>query len=112
MAYVDYFRRRRDASLHHLFFVVPTEGREAEVQRVVQAAMPPRGECCRIWTTSIGRLRSGGPLAPIWQEVSPHGSGRLGLGQMPGLPRSARQTEDCIGKPAWWERRPGGGEGA
>jgi hypothetical protein len=111
-AYVDYFRRRRDASLHHLFFVVPTEGREAEVQRVVRAAMPPRGECCRIWTTSIGRLRSEGPLAPIWQEVSPHPSGHVGLWQMPGLPRSARQTEDCIGKPAWWERRPGGGEGA
>jgi len=112
MAYVDHFRRRRNASLHHVFFVVPTERREAEVQRVARAAMPARGECCRIWTTSTDRLRSEGPLAPIWQEVSPQSSGRVGLWRMPGLPRSARPAEDCIGKPGWWERRPGGGEGA
>ena len=40
------------------------------------------------------------------------GDGRIRLVELPARPGAGLRVEDCVGKPGWWERRPGGGEGA
>jgi len=58
------------------------------------------------------RALEGKPGDPPWLD----GRGleqddRRSLTELPGRPRGALQVEDCLGKPGWWERRPGGTEG-
>jgi hypothetical protein len=66
-------------------------------------------ENCRFWTiTTAFVAAAAGPLGDVWA-----GSGRrVSIVDMAGLPRSDRQVGDCIGKQAWWLRRPGGGGGS
>lgn len=111
-AYVTYFRGRRDARAHHVLFVAPTDRREAELRRVIADVLPRTAECCRFWTATAPFLEVEGPLGRIWLEVGSPEPCLLAVGEMAGCPRSNRQVADCIGKPRWWERRPGGGEGA
>ncbi len=111
-AYVSYFRGRRGASRHHVLFVAPTDRREGELRRVIAGALTQAAECCRFWTTTAAFIKNEGPQGRIWLEVQSSRPGLVAFGQMPGAPRSDRRVEDCIGKPGWWERRPGGGEGA
>ncbi len=110
--YVSYFHGLRGARLRHVLIVTPTDRREAEVRRVFASALPQAGECCRFWTTTLAFLQREGPLGRIWLEVGSAAPGLVAFDQMPGSGRSDRRVEDCIGKPGWWERRPGGGEGA
>jgi hypothetical protein len=35
---------------------------------------------------------------------------RIAFRQLPPMDDTDRSTADCIGKPLWWERRPGGGQ--
>ena len=37
---------------------------------------------------------------------------RIAFADMPGFPRGTHAATECIAKPEWWKRRPGGGEGA
>ena len=81
-------------------------------RRVVASLIPRSGECCRFWTTTVAFVESEGPLGRIWLEIGSSQPGLVALNALPGTARSDRPVEHCIGKPAWWEHRPGGGEGA
>jgi hypothetical protein len=91
--------------------VAPTDQREEQVVRVSFSVLPRGRECCRVWTTTTARLGTSGPLGNVWRGVE-RSTARIALPFMAGRPRSTRRVEDCIGKPRWWERRPGGGQGA
>ena len=110
--YVEYFQGRSNAELNHVLFVASTPAREGVIQSTIARRLPAgHRPCCRFWTTSLDRLQEEGPLAAIWSAVggSPD---RLRLAGLSARVRSERSAADCIGKPAWWERRVGGGEGA
>jgi Replication-relaxation len=94
----------------NVLVVVTRPPREASVRRAIAAAAHDRGGA-RFWTAHAGLLRDRGPLGPIWQEVG-GADDRIALGDLPRSRTTGLRIEDCIGKPGWWERRPGGGEGA
>jgi hypothetical protein len=95
----------------NVLVVVPGATREASIREAIGRGLPA-GRSLRFWTTQAGLLRDRGPLGPVWLEVGGRGTDRLQLAALPARARSSRRVEDCIGKPTWWERRPGGGEGA
>ncbi len=111
MGYVSYFRGRRQAELHHVLFVAPTRVREGELHDLISPVFPPNVNLCRFWTTAIETVSSLGWLGAVWLEISGPAR-RLAFADMPGFPRGARAVGDAIAKTRWWERRPGGGEGA
>ena len=95
----------------NVLVVVPGQTREASVRDAIDRSLAGQ-RSVRFWTTHAGLLRERGPLGELWLEVGGRGPDRLQLAALPGRPRSGRRVEDCVGKPTWWERRPGGGEGA
>ena len=108
-AYIAYFRGRPQASCNHVLFVVPTEQRRHQVEGVARRLVETSVECCRVWTAWRHDLTLNGPLNRVWAGIG--GSTRVGIPDMPSRPAGSRPLADCIGKPRWWERRPGGGEG-
>ena len=109
-AYIAYFRGRPQASCNHVLFVVPTEQRRRQVEGVAHRLVETSVECCRIWTALRHDLALNGPLSRVWAGIS-ESTTRVGIPEMPSRPAGSRPLADCIGKPLWWERRPGGGEG-
>jgi hypothetical protein len=122
-SYVAYFKHFRDAEKHHVLFVVPNHDREDNLQYVTWQERPDYSldTCCSFWTTPSDRLRWWGPLCTIWLKVEnraaeppPIGITRVGqripFKLLPPMEDNDRSTDDCIGKPSWWERRPGGGQ--
>lgn len=122
-AYVRYFGLFRNSELHHVLFVTPGEGREEVIHQAIRRERPRfnRDSCCSFWTTTAPRLHAGGPLGRIWLHVDwkadpADDNSDLGLrlrtwfAQLPPIEPSTRSIEDCIGKPRWWDRRPGGGQ--
>ncbi len=109
--YITYFRGRRRADLHHVLFVAPTRVREGELHDLISPVLPTTVNLCRFWTTAVETISSLGWLGAVWLQIaeSPH---RHAFADMPGFPRRPRLASDCIAKPEWWKRRPGGGEGA
>jgi hypothetical protein len=95
----------------NVLVVVPAATREPSVRSAIERSLPER-RAVRFWTTSVGLLRDHGTLGDVWLEVGARGDGRIGLASLPAHGRSGRRVEDCLGKPGWWEQRPGGGEGA
>ena len=123
VSYVAYFKHYRDADKHHVLFVVPNDEREDSLQYETWRGRPNYSldTCCSFWTTTSDRLRRWGPLGTIWLKVEnraekppPIGITRVGqriaFRQLPPMDDTDRSTADCIGKPFWWERRPGGGQ--
>ena len=122
-SYVGYFEHFQNAELHHVLFVVPTDDREDKLQYTIWRERPRFGHdnCCSFWTTTANRLRQWGPQGAIWlnvknraPEAPPHDVTKLRRrspldGMAPMLPNE-RTISDCVGKPSWWERRPGGGQ--
>ena len=109
--YLDHFRGRQDAHLNHVLLVGPNWAREQTIAEATSRLRPAAGAGCRLWTSNQELLAEAGPLGPVWLDpASP--SRRSRLSEFDARPRSARRVEDSIAKPAWWERRPGGGEGA
>jgi hypothetical protein len=110
--YRTYFRGRQRATTTNVLFVVPSVSREEQVREEIAAVISGvASESCRFWTTTTERLQKEGPLGTIWRSTS----SRVGLkclAELPNQPRSAYSVDACIGKPAWWERRPAGGQGA
>ena len=111
IGYVTYFRGRRHADLHHVLFVAPTRMREGELHDFITPLLPQHVNICRFWTTAIETVSSLGWLGPVWLEIAGPPR-RYALADMPGSPRGTRAAGDSIAKARWWERRPGGGEGA
>jgi hypothetical protein len=99
------------ADATNVLIVVPGATREESIRGAIQRSLPDR-RSLRIWTTNAGLLHERGPLGQLWHEVAGRSHDRVPLTAMPAQRRSARSVEDCIGKPLWWERRPGGSEGA
>jgi hypothetical protein len=90
--------------------IVPSPTRERSVREAVARGLG-RTSTVRVWTTDARLLAERGPLAALWLEVGNAAGDRHRLTDLPGRERTARRVEDCIGKPMWWERRPGAGEG-
>ena len=122
-SYVGHFEHYRDAELHHVLFVVPTDDREDKLQHTIWRERPRFGHdsCCSFWTTTAYRLREWGPLGAIWLKVDIRASEapplsvtklrkRTALNQLPPIQPNERPIADCVGKPSWWECRPGGGQ--
>jgi hypothetical protein len=110
--YRTYFRGRQRAATTNVLFVVPSVSREAQIREEILAVIrDAANESCRFWTTTTERLQNAGPLGSIWRS-SVSGIGLKRLGDLPKQSRSSYLLEGCIGKPAWWERRPAGGQGA
>jgi len=112
--YVRHFLGRRGAELNHVLFLAPGPAREVAIRKVIDRLRPSesRGAICRFWTTNLAYLHDRGPLGDIWRSVDTEAAVRLALRGFAAQPLSGRRVEDCVGKPGWWERRPGGGEGA
>lgn len=109
-AYARYFRDQPEAFCNQVLFVVPTDERERQILVVLRRALSPSGQCCTFWTTTVARLAQEGPLGAIWAG---HGiDDRASMDEMPARKRGTHAAADSIAKPSWWERRPGGGEGA
>ena len=108
-AYAGYFNDKPNAGVNQILFVAPTEERERQILRLLADYVDRDDESCRFWTTTIASLAASGPLGSVWAG---RGSRRVGLKEMGGLPRSERDVEASVGKPAWWLRRPGGGAGS
>lgn len=122
-SYVGYFEHFRNAEQHHVLFVVPTDDREDKLQYAIWHGRPNLGSdnCCSFWTTTSDRLRWWGPLGTIWLKVENRASEppplsvtklgrRIPFKRLPPMQPNERTIAGCIGKPAWWERRPGGGQ--
>jgi hypothetical protein len=109
-AYLKYHAGRSRPETTHVLMVLPGPTREDSISERVRRALPARPSV-RFWTTHAALLRDQGPLGQVWREVAA-GAERIRLPELPGRPRTARRVEDCIAKPTWWERRPGGGGGA
>lgn len=93
-----------------LLVVVPAPTRERSVREAAARGLPP-ASAVRLWTTHAPLLAERGPLGDVWLECGVVAGERSRLTDLPGRPRTARRIDDCIGKPTWWERRPGAGEG-
>ena len=122
-SYVGHFEHYRDAELHHVLFVVPTDDREDKLQHTIWRERPRFGHdtCCSFWTTTAHRLRTWGPMGAIWLPVEIRATEappdqvtklrrRTPLNQLAPIQPNERAIADCIGKPSWWELRPGGGQ--
>ena len=122
-AYVGYYKHFRTAKQHHVLFVLPSDDREDNVHYTIWERRPHShsDNCCSFWTTTAYRLRWWGPLGAIWGSVNiravdppPYGitnvQDRARLNQMEPMNTNEGVISDCIGKPAWWERRPGGAQ--
>ncbi len=113
-AYRRHFEGRANADRHHVLFAAPGPAREEAIRRVIEQGSRRSGVTgCRFSTTNLDCLHAVGILGPAWLGCTSNEDGRrMCLAELPPQSRSLRRVEDCIGKPGWWERRPGGGEGA
>jgi hypothetical protein len=100
------------AARGHVLWVAPRPGREQTIRSALERAATEPDESGRVagfWTTHTGLLRTHGPLGEVWRGLEQ--DERRSLSTLPGRARGVLQIEDCLGKPGWWEHRPGGTEG-
>jgi hypothetical protein len=122
-AYVGYYKHFRTAKQRHVLFVLPSDDREDNVHYTIWQRRPNSHSdyCCSFWTTTVHRLHWWGPFGAIWGSVNiravdppPYGitnvQERARLNQMEPMDTNEGVISDCIGKPGWWERRPGGAQ--
>jgi hypothetical protein len=95
------------AARGHVLWVAPWPAREQTIRSALERESS--GRVTGFWTTHAGLLRDQGPLDAVWRALEQ--AERRTLTALPGRARSALEIEDCLGKPGWWERRPGGTEG-
>jgi len=127
--YVGYYKNTKGADHEHVLFVLHRDGREVLLHNLLGDLFEARSHCCRFWTTTVDRINQAGPLGPLWaaagrrdsetddeeeledaRPVDPRRLHRRRLTALPTGDRLTRTVADCIGRPQWWERRPGGGE--
>jgi hypothetical protein len=127
-SYIGYFKNRRNAEFHHVLFVLPHLAREKALLERIDQELPNFAlTCCRFWVTNRPLLETEGPLGMIWlyakpskesigdrgvRRRAPASGRRLRLTELPALRRQSRDLVACVGKPGWWDRRPGGPEAA
>ena len=108
ISYRRHFSRQPNVGLNHVLFVAPGQAREAAIAFALEEELVDGGPT--FWTSNLELLESG-VLGSAWQRVGGSPS-RCSLSELPAWPRSTRRAAECIAKPDWWLRRPGGGEGA
>jgi hypothetical protein len=96
-----------EAGRGQVLWVAPWLAREDAIRAAIARHLGQR----TAWTTHVDLLREQGPLGQIWQPCPGDGR-RQRLSELPGQPNTERQLTDCLGRPGWWKRRPGGTEGA
>jgi hypothetical protein len=109
-AYADYAASRPGGDLNHILFVGTGRVREQTIRAAIARAASP-GVAMPFATTHLDLLQERGHLGAIWLGQDAAAS-RLSLPELPAAHRTGRLVDDCVGKPGWWERRPGAGEGA
>ncbi|HVS47881.1 MAG TPA: hypothetical protein VHJ99_03140, partial [Candidatus Dormibacteraeota bacterium] len=97
--------------LNHVLLVAPTRVREGELHDLISPILPQHTNLCRFWTTAVETVSAIGWLGAVWLEITGPPD-RHAFADMPGYPRGTRAASDSIAKARWWDRRPGGGEGA
>jgi hypothetical protein len=129
-AAVRYFKDRGDGEGIHVLYVLSSPARQASDRAIIQEEFDEHA--CRFCTTTVGRLDAEGPVGRIWYDTQgreerdddeedarsspppPRIKATVGarrrLTELPPYGESTRTIADCIGKPRWWERRPGGAE--
>jgi hypothetical protein len=109
-AYVNHAFAAPGADLSHVLFVATGSVREQTIRAAISQAVPGRSPI-PFATTHVALLHELGHLGAVWLGRDDLGP-RVGLPELPGIPSTGRLVGDCVGKPDWWERRPGAGEGA
>lgn len=123
---VRYFEAVRQATRANVLYVMSSAMREESLRAVIEDEF--NSDFCRFWTTTVRQLDAQGPLGQIWCEATPLDDDeedqsifasrrrkrqplrRIRLTELPDYGATPLTVGDCIGKPHWWERRPGGGE--
>jgi Replication-relaxation len=109
-AYTTYFMERPGGGANHVLFVGPGRVRESSIRAAIASAASPGLRPVTFLTTHTELLHTHGPLGEVW--LASGDDRRVRLGELEGWPRTGRRVADCLGKPGWWDRRPGAGEGA
>ena len=110
-SYLSYFADKESADLNHVLFVAPGPAREESIRSIIDHLLPGGVTTCTFWVTHTELLADDGSTGAIWRRAEGDGD-RIPILDLPPRPRSLRPIADCIAKPDWWERRPGGGAGA
>lgn len=108
--YLTYFADKAAADLNHVLFVAPGPAREESIRSTVDRLLP--SSSCSFWSTNTDLLSAHGSLGGIWSRAEGDSPARISIVSLPAHSRSPRSLTQCIGKPAWWEYRHGGGAGA
>jgi hypothetical protein len=109
-SYLSYFADKEATDLNQVLFVAPGPAREESIRSIIDHLLPGGVTTCTFWVTHTELLADDGFIGAIWRR--PEGDGdRVSILDLPPRPRSLRPIADCIGKPDWWERRPGEGPG-
>jgi len=123
--YVGYWKDAADADRYHVLFVLSEQSRESGLRPIIRDEIDTSSySLCHFWTTTRSRLDAEGPLGRLWcnaedsQDEQRRPSkrrdaaerARVRLTDLVPYGESERTLEHCIGRPGWWERRPGGGE--
>jgi hypothetical protein len=95
----------------HLLFVAPHAPREQAIRQAVRYVLGGDVAGFPLLTSSVDTLKREGQLGPAWTPIEDD-SARLGPFELAGQPRTELEVGWALAKPYWWERRPGGGEGA
>lgn len=90
--YVNYFRGRREAELHHVLWVAPTRMREGELHDLIEPVVEGFDNLCRFWTTAIETTAAVGWSGKAWLEIG-GSTRRVAFADLAGHPRSARSTK-------------------
>jgi hypothetical protein len=110
-AYVNHALADPGADLNHVLFVGTGPVRERTIRAAIAQAAPAGRSPIPFATTHLALLQERGRLGAVWlgrDDTRP----RLSLPMLPVVPSTGRPVGDCIGKPGWWDCRPGAGEGA
>ena len=99
-----------------VLFVLPNAARERSVRTAIDRAGAGsdvwRHRQVRSWTTTYQLLEEKRPLGDLWRGFGADDGERLSLPALPVQPSDPElRVEHSIGKPSWWEHRPGAGEG-
>ena len=119
---VRYFEKTREYTGVNVLYVLSSAMREESLRWIMRDEF--RQYSCRFWTTTVALLDAEGPLGRLWCDASPDKDEsvfkprtklppcrRRRLTELPAVFHESPWTvNDCIGKPGWWERRPGGAE--
>jgi hypothetical protein len=105
-----YVKQYEREAVDHVVWIMPTPKRESTVAAQLSRALKERRSAASFLTTNVDRLTDSGPLEAVWSRVD-----KPDTLECPTDWSGADSTyplETCLGRPSWWDLRPGGGVGA